>query len=243
VGVIEVSDQQTRFVPITDRKRLAGAVLAGIGLGMFLGWRRTLRSRRHKFEATTSTPTKARSAEILDDHFWLVFQVGLEDNMPMFVAGVDGCRAPEGWVWFKVEVSSLDTSVELVELPRLLRSRPSDLAFLAIDIPVGLLDGSRACDKAARKLLGQPRGTSVFAAPCRAALTAKLHPEASAINRQKTGRGLSQQAFGIGSKIKQVDDAIMPDRQQWAFEVHPEVCFWALNGSVPWCITRRPRRA
>jgi uncharacterized spore protein YtfJ len=40
VGVTEVSDQQTRFVPITDRKRLAGAVLAGIGLGMFLGWRR-----------------------------------------------------------------------------------------------------------------------------------------------------------------------------------------------------------
>ena len=40
VGIIEVSDQQTRFVPITDRKRLAGAVLAGIGLGMLLGWRR-----------------------------------------------------------------------------------------------------------------------------------------------------------------------------------------------------------
>ena len=40
VGVIEVSDQQARFVPITDRKRLTGAVLAGIGLGMFLSWRR-----------------------------------------------------------------------------------------------------------------------------------------------------------------------------------------------------------
>ena len=39
-GVIEISDQQTRFVPITDRTRLAGAVLAGIGLGMWLGWRR-----------------------------------------------------------------------------------------------------------------------------------------------------------------------------------------------------------
>ena len=39
VGVIEVSDQQTRFVPITDRKRMAGAVLAGIGLGMLLGCR------------------------------------------------------------------------------------------------------------------------------------------------------------------------------------------------------------
>jgi hypothetical protein len=38
VGVIEVSDQQTHFVPITDCKRLAGAVLAGISLGMLLGW-------------------------------------------------------------------------------------------------------------------------------------------------------------------------------------------------------------
>jgi uncharacterized spore protein YtfJ len=40
VGVVEVSDQQTRFVPITDRKRLAGAALMGIGLGIWLGWRR-----------------------------------------------------------------------------------------------------------------------------------------------------------------------------------------------------------
>ena len=40
VGVIEVSDQQTRFVPITDRKKLTGAVLAGIAIGMWLGWRR-----------------------------------------------------------------------------------------------------------------------------------------------------------------------------------------------------------
>ena len=40
VGVIEISDQQTRFVPITDRKKLTGAVLGGIGLGMWLGWRR-----------------------------------------------------------------------------------------------------------------------------------------------------------------------------------------------------------
>jgi uncharacterized spore protein YtfJ len=40
VGVIEISDQQTCFVPITDRKKLAGAILAGIGLGLWLGWRR-----------------------------------------------------------------------------------------------------------------------------------------------------------------------------------------------------------
>jgi uncharacterized spore protein YtfJ len=40
IGVIEISDQQTRFVPISDLKRLTGAVMVGIGLGMWLGWRR-----------------------------------------------------------------------------------------------------------------------------------------------------------------------------------------------------------
>lgn len=149
----------------------------------------------------------------------------------MFVAGVDGCRA--GWVAFKVELPSLATSVELVDVPKLLKSRPADLLCLTIDIPIGLLDCSRACDRAARTLLGQPRGTSVFAAPCRAALSATTHAAASQINREKTGRGLSQQAFGITPKIKQVDDAIRGECQRWAFEVHPEVCFWALNQRRP----------
>lgn len=40
VGVIEVTAQQTRFVPITDRKRMAGAVALGVLLGMWLGRRR-----------------------------------------------------------------------------------------------------------------------------------------------------------------------------------------------------------
>jgi uncharacterized spore protein YtfJ len=40
VGVIEVSDQGTTFVPITSRKKLAGAVFAGLLFGVFLGWRR-----------------------------------------------------------------------------------------------------------------------------------------------------------------------------------------------------------
>ena len=114
-------------------------------------------------------------------------------------------------VVFKVEVPSLATSAELVDVSKLLKSRPNDLLCLAIDIPIGLLDCSRACDKAARKLLGQPRGTSVFAAPCRTALAATTHASANLINREKTGRGLSQQAFGIIPKIKQVDDAMTPD--------------------------------
>jgi len=40
VGVVEVSDQGTRFVPISDRRKLAGALAMGIGLGMWMAWRR-----------------------------------------------------------------------------------------------------------------------------------------------------------------------------------------------------------
>lgn len=149
----------------------------------------------------------------------------------MWVAGVDGCRG--GWVAFRVALPSLVTSVEIVDLAALLKNRPNDLACLAIDIPIGLLNGSRACDKAARRLLGQPRGTSVFAAPCRASLAATNHSAASATNARITGRGLSQQAWSIGTKIKEVDDAITPECQRWAFEAHPEVCFWALAERRP----------
>jgi len=149
----------------------------------------------------------------------------------MFLAGIDCCRG--GWAAFKVHPTFLSTSVELIDLPSILRNKPEDIAILAIDMPIGLLDGSRACDTAARRFLGQPRGTSVFAAPCRASLSAKNHASASATSLRITGRGLSQQAWGIASKIKQVDDAITPECQKWAFEVHPEVCFWALAGGRP----------
>jgi uncharacterized spore protein YtfJ len=40
VGVVEISNQQTRFVPIDGRKRLIGAVLTGISIGMWLARRR-----------------------------------------------------------------------------------------------------------------------------------------------------------------------------------------------------------
>jgi predicted RNase H-like nuclease len=152
-------------------------------------------------------------------------------EVSVFVAGVDGCRA--GWIAFEVELPSLATSVEVIDLPAWLRKRPPELAYLAIDIPIGLPNGSRACDKEARRLLGQPRGTSVFAAPCRAALPAETHAEASTINRAKTGRGLSQQAFHIGSKIKQVDDAITPDIQEWAFECSPGALFLETKWRAP----------
>jgi len=40
IGVVDISEHETRFVPITDRKRLAGAILAGTFFGMLLAWGR-----------------------------------------------------------------------------------------------------------------------------------------------------------------------------------------------------------
>jgi hypothetical protein len=47
-------------------------------------------------------------------------------------------------VWFKVEIGSHVTSVEVVDLPKVLRCQPRDLKGIGIDIPIGLFDGSRA---------------------------------------------------------------------------------------------------
>jgi predicted RNase H-like nuclease len=148
-----------------------------------------------------------------------------------FAAGVDGCLG--GWVAFRLSLDSWDTAVEVVDLPAILRDHPRSLAALAIDIPIGLLDCPRACDPAARKLLGPVRGCSIFPPPCRAALEATEYRLACEINQQRSGRKLSRQAWCIGPKIKAVDGAITPAGQNWAFEVHPEVSFWAMNNCGP----------
>jgi len=36
-----------------------------------------------------------------------------------------------------------------------------------------------------------------------------------------------------------VEDAITSDCQRWAFEVHPEICFWALAGQHPMVHNKR----
>lgn len=157
----------------------------------------------------------------------------------VFVAGADGCR--EGWVVFTVLGASTtskapyaDTSVRVEKnLTQMLQNRPEGLVSMGIDIPIGLIERPRECDLKARKLLGKPRSTSVFPAPCRAALSASSYREGSEINRAKTGKRLTLQGWGIVPKIREVDSALRGGAQEWAFEVHPELCFWAMNQSTP----------
>lgn len=107
--------------------------------------------------------------------------------------------------------------------------------LILVDIPIGLPWAElpvRPCDAAARRLLGRPRASSVFPAPCRAAVYAAGPRQARQVNRRVLRRDLSAQSLGILGKIREAD-ALLPPRRRASppiREVHPEVCFWALNG-------------
>lgn len=145
------------------------------------------------------------------------------------VVGVDGC--PAGWVCFQVDLQSRRTSVAVVsKISELLSASPRPL-LVGIDIPIGLpLKGARACDLAARRLLGQPRSSRLFPAPVRATLVAKNYEEARQLSIQAQGKSMPRQAYEIIPKIREVDNLMTTELQEWMFEVHPEMSFYTLNG-------------
>jgi predicted RNase H-like nuclease len=173
------------------------------------------------------------------------------------VLGVDGCRG--GWCCVPIEVES--DRYRVLE-PSVYDGFDDVLATAArvicVDIPIGLLDahGHRMCDEAARRLL---KNTSqrVFSPPLRQVLQdselaslmsgmrtsqaerIRLHRIACDSTQMITGqRLLSIQAFSISPKINQVEKSMSPALQHprhvpHVCEVHPELCFWALNGRSP----------
>lgn len=146
----------------------------------------------------------------------------------MKLAGVDGCST--GWVVASWHDTG-PTSAVTIHLAKTFREIvDAGYQVVAVDIPIGMPDqGSRNCDPAARKLLG-PRRNSVFPAPIRPMLAAKDYNQACEIGRQADGRSLSQQAWALTKKISEVDAVMTPEVQETILEIHPELCFWALNG-------------
>jgi predicted RNase H-like nuclease len=57
-----------------------------------------------------------------------------------------------------------------------------------------------------------------------------LYRRAGDVNEELTGKRLSQQAFHISKKVREVDLLMTRALQDRVREVHPEVCFQALNG-------------
>lgn len=151
------------------------------------------------------------------------------------VVGVDGCRS--GWFFVQLDDQGFADFGVVSALAELLTRKPLPERIF-VDIPIGLRDAEghpRGCDTAARKLLGSPRGTSVFPAPVRAILDAQDYDAARSRSRALTGKSPSRQAFGIMPKIREAD-RLMQDNEvarRLVREVHPELCFWGLAGGRP----------
>lgn len=150
------------------------------------------------------------------------------------VVGADGCKGR--WLAVALDTASGRVAASIQPTPRaLLRAFP-DATVIALDMPIGLTDqGPRACDLAARRLLGRPRASSVFPAPIRAALQTPSRAEAHRITQARDGRGVGCQAWNIYGHVRAWDALLRRDAaaRGKVFEVHPEVCFFALNGLAP----------
>ncbi len=144
------------------------------------------------------------------------------------VLGVDACKA--GWVGIALGCEGPEAYVgatisALVEQA----GRHGELRVVGIDIPIGLPDsGRRAADVLARAAIG-PRRSSVFMTPVRAALQAPDHADAVSINRRLAGEGASVQAFGLRTKLFEVERFVRSTTLP-VLEVHPEVCFARMQG-------------
>ncbi len=147
---------------------------------------------------------------------------------PGRVAGIDGARG--GWIVVTAPARGRLSPVSVELWPRLadLLVAPDAPDQIAVDMPIGLLDvaepGGRACERAARALLG-PRRSSVFSAPARATLAAHTYAEALMLNRSGGGPGLSRQAFHLLPKLRELDAVMTPQLQARVREAHPELAF------------------
>lgn len=163
---------------------------------------------------------------------------------PPAVAGADGC--PGGWIVVReadgrVVAERVADAAGLVAVAR-------EVAALGVDIPIGLAeDGPRACDRAARALLGPGRASSVFPAPVRAVLDAGDYAGACARSLAACGRKLTLQTWHITARIRDVDTALRdgPQLARRIHEVHPEASFhlWSGGAGLPRKKTREGRSA
>lgn len=154
------------------------------------------------------------------------------------LVGADGCVG--GWIAAIDDGSGRPDCLRYESISALMAHAPTPFV-VAIDVPIGLLKkGTRDCDVQARALLGARRN-SVFTAPIRPVLDARSHADASAKRFDAEEKKISLQAWGIVSKVKEVDDALRahPQWRATVREVHPELCFYRLNADRPMDYAKR----
>jgi len=106
----------------------------------------------------------------------------------------------------------------------------TNVAALAVDIPLGLpVGGRRAADVEARRRLGS-RASTLFPTPAHAVLGATDHADAVARSRAATGRGISIQAYNLLDKMIDARTGLAGWHGCPVRECHPETTLVALGG-------------
>jgi predicted RNase H-like nuclease len=143
--------------------------------------------------------------------------------------GVDGCRA--GWAAVGVRADGrLAGCAVYSALDELWTAHAPRAARILIDVPIGLPRAQRACDSAAKAILGR-YNARVFLTPPRPAVYAGDYAEAARLTRTLRGQGLSKQTWNIVPKIREADALLRASLEARAVirECHPEICFWAMT--------------
>ena len=151
------------------------------------------------------------------------------------LAGVQSC--PGGWLVTSARLQGISLSGPASEVYGhfidVLDNRPA-FTVVALHLPLGLPDrhspGGRACDRAARRLLGRPRSAAIASPPTREDLREWKEggaPAVSAVTRSLLRR------------VAEAYEVIGSYHQRSVFEVHPELSFYQLNEAQP---LRYPKR-
>jgi len=158
------------------------------------------------------------------------------DAVMSMVIGVDGAK--DGWAAIGLRDGKLDSASYHATLAALVGAHP-DAAVIAIDLPIGLADGPREADLAARRLLG-PRRSSLFPMPPRT--TAHLpYEEARVLWRGSDGSGFSKQTWAVVSKVLAEENLIRETDRfgDRIIEVHPELSFMEMAQGRPMAYSKR----
>jgi len=166
----------------------------------------------------------------------------------MWLAGIDGCNG--GWVVAMADAQFANISLRQIKSFAELFADGEGPNIAAVDMPIGLPEQTgpkgRTPERLVRPLLGA-RQSSVFSIPSRCAVYAGADPNESDERKRflracelaratsAQGRAVAKQGFHIFRKIVDVDTFLQQRRdvRARAFEVHPEVAFWRMNGSTP----------
>ena len=115
-------------------------------------------------------------------------------------------------------------------------AREQNIPVVAVDIPIGLPGTERrSADVKAHAMLG-PRRSSLFWTPPLCVLQADSYGEANRLSRERAGKGLSKQFYGLMPKIREARASLPKESfclsaRPRAAEVHPEVSFTVLAGA------------